>query len=297
MGKALNKIKTVLIVDDDQMLLNFLKTVLELEGFQCETAVSSSFALELIGNSAFDIMITDIIMPKINGLELTEKVKKLRPRMPIIITTGFFDDFSYDKAIEAGASDFLKKPFTAKELAARIRHVEMLEEIRHLALHDELTGLYNRRGFFAIVEHQLRIAKRKKTELYLLYADLDDLKRINDLRGHQEGDKALIATAGILKRNYRESDIIARVGGDEFVVFPVGKSGDDVDRILDRLQNAVDEYNTKTARGYSLSISAGISYYDPEQSVSTDDLIAQADHSMYERKKNKLPADTNNVVH
>jgi two-component system cell cycle response regulator len=291
----LHKIRTVLVVDDDQMLLNFLKTVLELEGFHCETATSSSFALELIGNTAFDIMITDIIMPKINGLELTEKVKKLRPRMPIIITTGFFDDFSYDKAIETGASDFLKKPFTAKELVARIRHVEMLEEIRHLALHDELTGLYNRRGFFTLVEHQLRIAKRKKTGMYLLYADLDELKKINDILGHQEGDKALIATAGILKRNYRESDIIARVGGDEFVVFPVGKSGDDVDRILDRLQNAVDEYNTKTARGYSLSISAGISYYDPEQAVSTDDLIARADHSMYERKKNKLPADTNNV--
>lgn len=278
----------VLIVDDDKNLLKFFETALELEGYQCETTMNPASALELIRKTSFDIMITDIVLPTMNGLELTKKAKSLKPRMAIIIATGYFDNFSYDKAIEAGASDFLKKPFTVKELAARIKHVKILEEIRNLALQDELTGLCNRRGFFTLIEHQLKLAKRKKTGMFLLYADLDDLKTINDTWGHQEGDVALIETAKIFRNNYRESDIIARIGGDEFIVFPVGTSDDSIEKILDRLQSAVMQYNTQSNRGYKLSISAGISFYNPDHPCSVDELLALADESMYERKINKL---------
>ena len=130
-----------------------------------------------------------------NGLELTGKAKDIRPNMSVIITTGFVDNFSFDKAVETGASDFIRKPFTEKELIARIKHVKMQQEIRNLTLRDELTGLYNRRGFFALVEYQFNMAKRSKTGLFMLYADLDNLKIINDTLGHQEGDRALIGIA------------------------------------------------------------------------------------------------------
>src|SRR5512135_3522347 len=102
----------ILVVDDDMAILQFMKTVLEIAGYKCETATNSQSALELIGRTDFDMMITDIVMPKMNGLELTEKAKGLRPGLPVIVTTGFVDNFSYDKALEAGAADFLKKPFT-----------------------------------------------------------------------------------------------------------------------------------------------------------------------------------------
>lgn len=264
-----------------------MKIVLEMEGYECETALSSQAALERVQNAPFDIMITDIVMPGMNGLELTGKVKDIRPNMAVVITTGFVDNFSFDKAIEAGASDFIKKPFTEKELIARIKHVKMQQEIRNLTLRDELTGIYNRRGFFALMEYQFNMAKRSKTGLFMLYADLDNLKSINDTLGHQEGDRALIETADILGNNFRQSDIIARIGGDEFVVFPVGTSTDCVDKILGRLQKALETYNAEKNRDYLLSISAGISFYDPERPCSIDDLLAEADRSMYKRKMKK----------
>ena len=277
----------VLIVDDDKNLLKFIRAALESEGYQCETAMNPLSALELVGKGSFDIMITDIILPEMNGLELTKKAKKMKPHMAIIIATGYIDAFSYDKAIEAGASDFLKKPFTVKELAARVKHVRIMEEMRNLALRDELTGLYNRRGFFTLIEHQLKLAKRKKTGMFLLYADLDDLKLINDTWGHREGDVALSETAKILRKNYRESDIIARIGGDEFVVFPAGTSDDDSEKILDRLHNAFLHHCAHSNLAYKLSISAGMSFYNPESPCSIDELLALGDKSMYERKTKK----------
>ena len=287
MEQSLDKKDSILIIDDDAVILKFMKIVLEMEGYECETAISSQAALERVQRTPFDIMITDIVMPGMNGLELTGKAKGIRPNMSVIITTGFVDNFSYDKAIEAGASDFIKKPFTEKELIARIKHVKMQQEIRNLTLRDELTGIYNRRGFFALVEYQFNLAKRSKTGMFMLYADLDNLKIINDTLGHQEGDRALTMAADILRKNFRQSDIIARIGGDEFVVFPVGTSADCVDKILERLQKALEAYNAENNRGYSLSISAGISFYDPERPCTIDDLLAAADRSMYERKMNK----------
>jgi two-component system, cell cycle response regulator len=279
----------VLIVDDDKNLLKFIRAALESEGYQCETAMNPLSALELVGKGSFDIMITDIVLPEMNGLELTKKAKKLKPRMAIIIATGYIDAFSYDEAIGAGASDFLKKPFTVKELTARAKHVKIVEEMRNLVLRDELTGLYNRRGFFTLVEHQLKLAKRKKTGMFLLYADLDDLKSINDTWGHREGDTALTETAKILRKNYRESDIIARIGGDEFVVFPAGTSDDDSEKILDRLHNAFLHHCAQCNPAYKLSISAGISFYNPDSPCSIDELLALGDKSMYERKMKKIP--------
>ena len=279
----------VLIVDDDENLLKFIRAALESEGYQCETVMNPLSALEFISKGSFDIMITDIVLPMMSGLELTKKAKNVKPHMAIIIATGFIDAFSYDEAIEAGASDFLKKPFTVKELTARARHVKIVEEMRNLALRDELTGLYNRRGFFALIEHQLKLAKRKKIGMFLLYADLDDLKSINDTWGHREGDVALIETAKILRTNYRESDVIARIGGDEFVVFPAGTSDDDSEKILDRLHSAFLHHCAQSNPAYKLSISAGISFYHPDTPCSIDELLALGDASMYERKMKKLP--------
>lgn len=120
---------SVLIVDDDIRLLDVFRSGLKLEGYPCETAASAVSALELINKFLFDIMIIDIELPDINGMELTRKVKRLKPDMVVIIITAFIEDFDYDKAIEAGASDFIKKPFTLKELIARIKQIKIQEEL------------------------------------------------------------------------------------------------------------------------------------------------------------------------
>jgi diguanylate cyclase (GGDEF)-like protein len=174
-----------------------------------------------------------------------------------------------------------------KEITARIKHVRLQREIQSLLLRDYLTGLYNRRGFFTLVEHLFKVAKRQKKGMFMLYADLDNLKQINDTWGHQEGDHALIDVANILKKNYRESDIIARIGGDEFVVIPVETARDRMELILNRLHKAVELHNLRSSHGYKLSISAGLAYYDPDNPCSIDELLAQGDKSMYEWKKFK----------
>jgi two-component system, cell cycle response regulator len=279
---------SVLLVDDDQSLLDVLKDRLVLEGFACATASTAASAIERIDQQSFDIMIADIVLPDREGLELSETAKRKKPDMAVIIMTGYISDFSYDKAVAAGASDFIKKPFSLNELIARIKHVRMQEEMRSLLLRDELTGLYNRRGFFTLVEYLLKMAKRQDRGMFMLYADLDNLKQINDAYGHQEGDLALIETANLLAKNYRESDIIARIGGDEFVVISAGTPGDCIDTILKRLQQTLEAYNAKRSRRpYALSISAGIAFYDPANPCSIDELLAQGDRSMYGHKRHK----------
>ncbi len=161
----------------------------------------------------------------------------------------------------------------------------MEEELRSLSLKDELTGLYNRRGFITLSAQYLKVVDRQKQGIFMLYADLDNLKWINDTLGHNEGDRAIIEIARILTENYRKSDIIARMGGDEFVVLPVGTTGDSVDIIRSRLQKALDDINSRLKLGYTLSLSIGIAYYNPESPCSIEELIAKGDELMYEQKK------------
>jgi diguanylate cyclase (GGDEF)-like protein len=125
--------------------------------------------------------------------------------------------------------------------------------------------------------------------MYMLYADADNLKDINDTWGHQEGDLALIEVADILKKSYRKCDIIARIGGDEFVVMPI-ISTNNIDNITGRLDKTIQSYSLKRKRGYNLSFTIGLAYYDPENPSSINDLLVQADKLMYERKKSKRDA-------
>lgn len=163
----------------------------------------------------------------------------------------------------------------------------MEEDLRSMSQTDALTGLYNRRGFVILAEHLLKMTDRLKRGIYMLYADLDNLKMINDTFGHMEGDQALIDTARILEVTYRNSDVIARIGGDEFVVIPVGFGGDNVELIQDRLQKSIDAHNAKKDGMYDLSLSTGIAYYDFENPCSLHDLLLQCDKCMYEAKKQK----------
>jgi diguanylate cyclase (GGDEF)-like protein/PAS domain S-box-containing protein len=167
------------------------------------------------------------------------------------------------------------------------KHKRMEEQIKNLSLTDELTGLYNRRGFFSLAEHLLKVSNRSRHGLYLLYADLDGLKEINDNFGHQEGDRALVEFAGILRESYRNSDVIARIGGDEFVVIQEGVIGDSVEAITARIQKGIAIHNTRIGRTYKLSLSVGIAYYDPLNPSSLDELLDRSDKLMYEQKKHK----------
>jgi len=164
---------------------------------------------------------------------------------------------------------------------------KMEEKLKEMSLTDELTKLYNRRGFFALLNQRLKVLKRQSSRAFLLYADLDKFKEINDSFGHHEGDRVLRDVADILRSTFRETDIKARIGGDEFVVFLEGASEDSIKVIISLLEKNVSDHNAKNPRGYEISMSMGVVAYDPESSPSVDELLAGADRLMYSRKKEK----------
>ena len=159
--------------------------------------------------------------------------------------------------------------------------------LQSLSLVDELTGLYNRRGFLAVTEQYLESFQRTDNSLVVLYADLDGLKEINDSLGHLEGDRALVRTAEVLKEAFRSSDIIARLGGDEFVLLAGVGADESAESLTDRLQQKIGLDNAQRNRPYDLSISIGVAHYDPDEACTIEELMGRADRVMYEEKRKK----------
>lgn len=162
----------------------------------------------------------------------------------------------------------------------------MEEKLKAEVMTDDLTGLLNRRGFFALANHQCKVANRKKKPMALVYVDLDKFKKINDELGHEVGDQALKDVAKIFKKSFRGSDIIARIGGDEFTVLITEISDPStVNIIINHLQENINQHNKKGFRNYKLSLTTGIAIYDPVYACSISDLLNQADKLMYTKKK------------
>ncbi|HTZ74106.1 MAG TPA: GGDEF domain-containing protein [Candidatus Aquilonibacter sp.] len=170
-----------------------------------------------------------------------------------------------------------------------VKHVILERELRYLALTDELTCLYNRRGFFAAATQQLKLARRNGQGLLLFFCDLDNLKTINDMFGHREGDRALVRTADALEDVFRDSDIMARLGGDEFAVLAFEATGRHQETILHRIDKSFRKANQEEPR-YELCMSVGVARFDPLDNVTLADLMAEADSAMYEEKRNKKPS-------
>ena len=174
--------------------------------------------------------------------------------------------------------------FQIQDISERKRAESALQS---LSLVDELTGLYNRRGFLAVTEQYLESFQRSDNGLVVLYADLDGLKGINDSLGHLEGDRALVRTAEVLKEAFRSSDIIARLGGDEFVLLASVGADESAESLTDRLQQKIALANAQRNRPYDLSISIGVTHYDPDEACTLEELMGRADRVMYEEKRKK----------
>jgi two-component system cell cycle response regulator len=280
----------VLIVDDDESIRSLMVSLLAQKGHHCETATNGLEALDRISKTEIDAVITDIVMPEMDGISLTKELLKRYQNLPVMTVTGYAEEYSAETAMASGAREFVKKPFSTTEFI--IRFDKMMREHRAeevllvLSLTDDLTGLYNRRRFFVLTEQYLKVAIRTKKRLLLLFIDMDDLKWINDNYGHNEGDQALVEFAKILQQSFRESDIIARIGGDEFVVLFVS-TDENSERLLTRLHENLKDYNDQRSRRYPLSISVGTAQFDPESPVSIDELLSKADASMYAQKRKK----------
>jgi diguanylate cyclase (GGDEF)-like protein len=175
--------------------------------------------------------------------------------------------------------------FGARRLGrSELERRRLEEELRAQSWTDELTGLYNRRGFIALAAQHLKVADRMRDGLFLLFLDLDDLKGINDRFGHAVGDRALQETAKTLRDTFRRSDIIARLGGDEFVVFGIETKGVEVELLTSRLKANLASCEAGPDRPYQLTMSMGLARLEPEGTDSIESLLDRADRLMYGQK-------------
>ena len=161
------------------------------------------------------------------------------------------------------------------------------ERLREQSFADELTGLYNRRGFVALAQQELKVALRARRKAIVFYADLDGMKEINDRLGHETGDAALLEAAAVLRSTFRDSDVPARMGGDEFAIFVNEANDANARLIVARLQENVAEANREHRRPFRLAMSCGWAVFDPAEPLPLDELIARADAAMYEDKRRR----------
>jgi diguanylate cyclase (GGDEF)-like protein len=170
----------------------------------------------------------------------------------------------------------------------------MAAELERLSVRDELTGLYNRRGFMNLAEQQIKIAGRQKAGLSLIFIDVDGLKKVNDTMGHEMGDAMLQEFGKLFAGHFRETDIVARLGGDEFAVL-VTDSSDKTQMILERLNEKIRTRNAKPGSKFELDFSAGVAVHDPGKTEGLNELISEADGKMYAQKMAKKKAKEQKV--
>lgn len=299
-GNTLKELQTrdtsvirILLIEDNPGDVRLIKDMLnevKLSRTEFQSADSLSTGLEHLRNEKIDILLLDLGLPDSKGIETLNRTIDRISGVPIIVLTGLDDELLGVDAIRNGAQDYLIKGKIDSHLLIRMiryaieRH-HLTEKIRSMTLFDELTGLHNRKGFITLAEQQLKIADRTKGKMFLLYADMDGLKLINDMYGHVEGDKALVDTANILKETFRRSDIIARIGGDEFTVFAIETCEAKV--LHERLNKNMDSFNASGQRRYTLSISAGVACHEPKKPCLLEEMLKKADELMYEEKTRK----------
>ena len=237
-----------------------------------------------------DLILLDLGLPDSQGLEGFHRLRAQAPDIPIIILTGEGDLKTAHEAVRQGAQDYLIKGQLDGSLLvhavgyAAERHA-LHQELEELSLRDPLTGLYNRRGFTLLAEQSLRLAKRNGRESVLLLADVDELKKINDRYGHLVGDRALCAVARAFERAMRDSDIIARLAGDEFVALAVEAHPPGIPSLVARLREHLREESAGAEGMAGLSLSIGVAPFDPKGSPTLEELMERADREMYRDKR------------
>jgi len=295
MGKKNSNIN-VLIVDDDLSVRNTMDEYIANAGFSTLAASSAEEALELIEKNNFAVVITDIRLPGLGGLELT-KVIKQKNGSDVIVVTGYSDDYSYEEAINIGASDFVIKPVRLEELLLRLRRVlkerqlssertRMMQKLQKLATTDGLTKLYNSRSFYSQLELEVDRYNRYKHPLSLLLLDIDNFKDFNDNFGHLEGDKVLVRFSQIIKSCLRTNDSAYRYGGEEFTVILPETNGDEAKTVAQRIRSSLETEKFKPIpdKNAKITISIGVTQYFPKEELSA--FIRRADKAMYLSKKN-----------
>jgi diguanylate cyclase (GGDEF)-like protein len=273
----------ILIVDDDSHLRLTLEKLLSSLGFSVQTAASADDAINIIRDGEFTFVITDMKMPGMSGMDLIKEINKKNLSINVIAMTGYSEGYNYVDVINAGASDFIKKPFGIEELEAKLRRIlaerNLREELNRLSITDSLTELFNQRHFYSRLQEEVTRAERQNYSLSLILLDLDGFKSYNDNHGHLAGDDVLKSAGKIINKCIREGvDSGYRYGGDEFAVILIDADIRIAQEISARIKRVFDA---------SSSVTVSFGYAKYRSGMKVKDLVAEADKALYKTKQRK----------
>ena len=297
---------SVLIIEDNKPQADATKLYLKSLGYTVHMAPDGKSALKMLLTEAVDVALLDLELPDMHGTKILQWIKSNHStkRVCVIIVTA--QDSLGDKVmgLEAGAVDYLIKPFDETELQARIRSClraqslqdeleqknfqlsELVEEVKKMAITDPLTGLYNRRHMNEVLSKEFQKAKRYGGKLSCLMVDIDHFKRINDIYGHAVGDNVLKEVAETLTSCLRTVDIVARWGGEEFVILLPATGLEQAREVAERVLEDISSSRFVPIEDEQLTVSVGISSSSSKKLTTEDMIINTADEALLEAKRN-----------
>jgi two-component system, cell cycle response regulator len=295
---------SILLVEDEGIVARDLEETLTRLGYQIAGIASEGTqAVTMAQKLQPELVVMDVsLRGEVDGIQAARLIQQ-NSHVPIIFLTGHSDSETLHRAVLTGPLGYLIKPFQEAELHSTIEvaihkhradrltraREEALrrsaEQMLSLSLIDELTQLKNRRGFFELAQQALKVAKREHYAMGLFFMDLNGLKLINDSHGHLTGDQALRDAADVLRHTFRDSDILARIGGDEFVALAHVHASQDMNALRSRLREQLHQFNQSQVRQYVLDISIGMTLVDVPCEEELESLIARADAAMYREKR------------
>jgi diguanylate cyclase (GGDEF)-like protein len=299
---------SILLVEDEGLVARDLEDTLTRLGYDVSGVASEGAEAIAMAHALHpQLVLMDVnLRGGVDGIQAARAIQESSP-VPIIFLTGHSDTRTLQRAVLTGPLAYLIKPFHEAELRCAIEvaihkhraEVAMrereealrrsAEQMQNLSLIDELTQLKNRRGFFELAQQALKTAKREQHALVLFFMDLNGLKQINDRLGHVSGDQALRDAATVLRQTFRASDIVARIGGDEFVALAHVHATADTDALCARLREHLAGFNLSSGQQYTLDISIGTTVVDAQTEENLEELLARADAAMYEDKRATHP--------
>ena len=284
----------VLLVEDNPGDVRMVRELLAEDGdmdFELFHAPTVRDAVDRLAadTSGIDAVLLDLSLPDETGVNTIRRVVAAARTAVVVVMTGAGDEELGLTSLQEGAQDYLVKGQVDGRMLRRALRFALGRQsvLQNLSHKDDLTGLHNRRGFLLLAEQQVKLARRQRTPFLLLFMDLDQLKYVNDTFGHAEGNRALVEAADVLRRCFRQSDLLARFGGDEFAALAFSSDESDDQAMGARLHGALDAVNCKPDRAYPLGFSMGILACSPSEEGTIDQLLERADKLMYREKRLK----------
>jgi diguanylate cyclase (GGDEF)-like protein len=288
-----NRAHKVLVVDDAMMFRKQMQGILENLFFEVITVAHGEEALGMLqAKPDISLVLTDYNMPVMDGLELTYEIRKTysKDELSILALSGNNDDEITALFLKHGANDYIKKPFSKEEFSVRVNNtIEALENIQtimHYANRDYLTGLYNRRYFFSVMQEYVEDAKESGEKFAVAMLDIDHFKKVNDTYGHDAGDKVIVTLADILRSSTNPSDVVARFGGEEFCIVLKNINRYSALDILERIRTTVESYSVEVQKDVFINFTISIGAVIHKEEDDLEESINEADMCLYKAKNN-----------